>query len=279
MVDHMQDDPNAIERDIERTQREMSETVDQLSDQMTPRRILDSILDKTETGDLDSRELLDQAKRNPIALAMIGGGLLWLISGKDARPSALTPSGNGMSFGSDDSNGDSSDWDVHDRYHRGYVDHMSQVEPDDGEDHVSYLGRRNRARANYLMLEQRHDEDDTSFRDRLDEATEKMRDHRANLADRASKASSSAARKARSASDSAKQAFSDNPLIGGFIAAAIGAIAGSTVPLSRTEQQKLGDAGEAVIDQTKGKVQEAAGNLQDKKDEMVEKADRKIEQA
>ena len=47
MVDHMQDDPNAIERDIERTQREMSETVDQLSDQMTPRRILDSILDKT----------------------------------------------------------------------------------------------------------------------------------------------------------------------------------------------------------------------------------------
>ncbi|MGB3739759.1 MAG: DUF3618 domain-containing protein [Pontixanthobacter sp.] len=155
-----QDDPDAIERDIEQTQREISATVDQLSDQPTPRKMLDTVLNKTELGDMDGNDIIDQAKRNPLPIVVIGSGLLWLISDKDAKPSALTPC-NGKSFGgSDGSGGYSAEWDSQDRYHRGYVERMSSIEPTDGEDNVAYLGRQNRARANVLMLAQRHDEDE-----------------------------------------------------------------------------------------------------------------------
>ncbi|MGB7407452.1 MAG: DUF3618 domain-containing protein, partial [Pontixanthobacter sp.] len=249
MAGYNQDDPDAIERDIKQTQRDMSETVDRIGDELTPRRILDSILDRTEAGDMDGHQMVDQAKRNPLALAMIGGGLLWLVSDKDARPSALKPDRVGSSNGSDGSDDYSAEWESHNSYHRGYVDHMSRIEPEDGEDTTSYLGRRNRARANYLMIEQRHDEDDNSFRDRLDDATGKMREQRDNLTNRAGEARRSAGHKARSAAHSTAAAYSDNPLIGGFLAAAVGALAGSTAPLTRTEQDKLGDAGEQAIEQ------------------------------
>ncbi|MGB3739768.1 MAG: DUF3618 domain-containing protein [Pontixanthobacter sp.] len=279
MATYNQDDPDAIERDIKQTQREMSATVDQLSDQLTPRKMLDTVLNKTELGDMDGNDMVDQAKRNPLAIALIGGGLLWLISDKDAKPSALTPSG-GKSFGGSGGSDDySAEWDSHDRYHRGYVEHMSAIEPNDGEDNVTYLGRRNRARANYLMLEQRHDEDEKSFSDRLDQATDKMREQRDNLTSRAGEARRSASRRTRSAASRTANAFYDHPLVGGFIAAAIGAVAGSTVPLSQTERGKLGDAGEEAIEQAKGKARQLAGQAREKKDEMVEKADRKMDEA
>ena len=278
MATYNQDDPDAIERDIEQTQREMSATVDQLSDQLTPRKMFDTVLNKTELGDMDGNDMVDQAKRNPLAIALIGGGLLWLISDKDAKPSALTSSGK-KSFGSSDGSDDySAEWDSHDRYHRGYVEHMSKIEPNEGEDNVAYLGRRNRARANYLMLEQRHDEDEESFSDRLDQATDKLREQRDNLTSRAGEARRSASRRTRSAASKTANTFYDHPLIGGFLAAAVGAMAGSTVPLSQTERRKLGDAGEEAIERAKGQAQDIASQAREKKDEMVDKADRQIDQ-
>ena len=276
MATHNQDDPDAIERDIEQTQQDMSRTVDQLKDQMTPRRILDAILDKTEAGDMNGRDLVDQAKRNPLALAMIGGGLLWLVSDKDARPSALTPNNFGRSKTSDGSDDYSAEWDSHERYHRGYVDHMSAIEPTEGEANAAYIGRRNRARANYLMLEQNHDEDDKSFHDRLNHATDTMREQRDNLTNRAGDARRVATRNVKSAANSTANAFNDNPIIGGFIAAALGAFAGSTVPLSRTEKDKLGDVGEQAVDQFTDKAQQVAEQVRDRKDDLVEKADKKV---
>ena len=279
MATYNQNDPNAIERDIKETQREMSATVDRLSDQLTPRKMLDTVLNKTELGDMDGNDMVDQAKRNPLAIALIGGGLLWLISDKDAKPSELKPSGFGLSDSSGSSNDYSAEWDSHDRYHRGYVDHMSRIERNPDEDNVTYLGRRNQARANYLMIEQRHDEDDTSFHDRLDQASDKLREQRDNLADRAGEVRRSASRRARSAASRTAHTFYDHPVIGGLLAAAVGAVAGATVPLSQTEREKLGDAGEAAIDQAKDKAQQVAGQAREKKDEMVEKADRKMDEA
>ncbi|MGB3754529.1 MAG: DUF3618 domain-containing protein [Parerythrobacter sp.] len=268
------DDPDAIERDIKKTQREMSATVDRLSDQMTPRKILDQLLDKTENGDIDGRQLLDQAKRNPLALAMIGGGLLWLLSDKDATPSGLKP--DNMPFAGDDDY--SAEWDSHDRYHRGYVEHMSSVEPGDGEDDASYRLRRNRARANYLMIEQNHDEDEKSFHDRLNTASDALRDKRDALTNRAGDARRSAKAQMKSAVGSTTRAYDDNPLAGGLIAAAIGAIAGSAIPLSRTEQDKLGDVGEQAVEKAKSQAQDLAGKAREKKDELVKKADQKIDE-
>lgn len=41
-------DPAEIERDIRRTQDEMSRTVDRIGDQLTPRNLVNALLDKAE---------------------------------------------------------------------------------------------------------------------------------------------------------------------------------------------------------------------------------------
>ena len=52
---------------------------------------------------------------------------------------------------------------------------MSRCEPQPNEDDLAYRRRRDLARANYLMIEQHHDEDEKSFRDRLNAATDTLR--------------------------------------------------------------------------------------------------------
>ena len=64
-------DPAEIEREIRQTQAEMSRTVDRLGDQLTPRNLLNGLLDKADENGIDARYLVDGARRNPIALALI----------------------------------------------------------------------------------------------------------------------------------------------------------------------------------------------------------------
>ncbi len=277
-------DPAAIERDIERTQRDMSATVDRIGDQFTPRNIMNALLDKADSSGVDSRVVLDQAKRNPLALGMIAIGGIWLASDADARPSALKPAGFGA--GSDDYDDDryddgfdSADYDRHTAYHRGYIDHMSGIDRLADEDDLTYRRRRNAARSNYLMLEQNSDEDENSFHDRLNSATDTMRERRDAAFEKAGDARRKSREQARRAASKGKQAYRDNPLIGGLIAAALGAVAGAAVPLSRAEEEKLGDLGEQAIDKAETKARQAADTARDKKDELVEKADSKMQDA
>src|SRR3546814_4133395 len=70
------------------------------------------------------------------------------------------------------------DWDQHDGFHRSYLDHMSKVQRIPDEDDLTFQRRRNYARADYLMIERNHDEDEKSFHDRLNAATDKLRERR-----------------------------------------------------------------------------------------------------
>lgn len=275
--DNMQD-PAEIERDIERTQREMSATVDQIGDQFTPRNIFNSLLDKADENGVDSRTLLDGARRNPLALAMIAIGGIWLASDADAKPSALKPDRFGSGSDSDtDYDYDTTEFDRHDAHHRGYVEHMSAVNRLADEDDVTYRRRRNTARSSYLMLEQNSDEDENSFHDRLNSATETMRERRDAAFDSARDARRKARDHARRAASKGKQAYRDNPLIGGLIAAAVGAVAGTAIPLSRTEEETLGELGEQALDNAGTKAKDAFDTARSKKDELIDKAENKMQ--
>jgi len=72
------DDPQAIERDVQRTQDEIGETVDKLEEKLSPRAIGQSVLG--EDGKELARDMLDVAKRNPIPVAMIVVGFTWLLA-------------------------------------------------------------------------------------------------------------------------------------------------------------------------------------------------------
>ncbi|MES2492121.1 MAG: DUF3618 domain-containing protein [Pseudomonadota bacterium] len=276
-------DPAAIEADIRRTQDEMSRTVDRIGDQLSPRNLMNALLDKADSNNIDARYLLDGARRNPLALAMISGGLIWLISDSDAKIPSLNigkhTKDKAANFG------DSQQTEIiGDRNHRDYVAHMERVQRQADDDDLTYQRRRDFHRANYFMLEREHDEDESSFRQRLDQMTETFRQQRHDWAESARGAGTSASdaasrvagttrATAQVAADQARRAYGSNPLIGGLIAAAVGAIAGTAMPLSRVEDEKLADLGEIARDTFDEQKDRLVSAAREKKDQLIDKVE------
>ena len=269
MTDNSTQDPAAIERDIRRTQEDMSRTVDKIGDQLTIKNIFNALLDKADENDVDARMLVDGARRNPIALGLIAAGAIWLVSDKDSKFPTIS---KGSKFDNEDEHGFGGG-DIH---HRDYVSHMSSFELRDGEDPLAHQRRRDLHRANFLMCEQRPDEDDHSFRQRLDDLTESFREKRRAWSESTSKAGSATMDKGRAAASRVQDMYGSNPLIGGILAAAVGAAFGSSIPISRKEQETLGDLGEKARDVASEQKEQLTSQLREKKDELLEKADDKL---
>lgn len=275
MTDTMTDttqDPAAIEQDIRRTQEDMSRTVDKIGDQLTVKNVFNALLDKADENNVDARMLLDGARRNPVALGLIAAGAIWLVSDKDSKFPSVG-SGKSGDFDFDDS----------DTHHRDYVSHMSSVEMRDGEHYDDYQRRRDTARANFLIVERSNDEDDHSFRQRLDEFTEKFREKRRAWSDSSSQAAGATMDKARFAADKTadktKDFFNSNPLVGGILVAAVGAAFASTLPITRKEQDALGSVGEKARDMAAEQKDQIASKLHEAKDQVLDKADEKLQQS
>jgi len=91
-----------IQRDIQRTRADMSETIDALKDKFSPGQLLDQTLDYfrgnrsttsssdtgskvTETASQWASDLGETVKNNPVPVALIGAGLAWLMFGGSSR--------------------------------------------------------------------------------------------------------------------------------------------------------------------------------------------------
>jgi hypothetical protein len=267
----MHDDPALIERDIRRTQEDMSRTVDKIGDQLTIKNVFNALLDKADENNVDARMLVDGARRNPIALGLIAAGAIWLVSDKDSKFPSMPKGKSGSS--------DDFDFDDQDIHHRDYLSHMSSVEMRDGEDQLAYQRRRDIARSNFFMVERGHDEDDHSFRQRLDGMADKFREKRRAWADSTSQAGTATRQKGQQALSRAQDMYGSNPLVGGILAAAIGAAVGSTAPITRQEQEKLGAIGAKARDAASQQKEQLTSQVREKKDEMLEKADQKLQQS
>ena len=264
-------DPAAIEQEIRRTQDNMSRTVDKIGGQFTLKNMFNSLLDKADENNVDARMVLDGARRNPIALGLIAAGAIWLVSDKESKipsfgdktkePSGKEPAGI-------------------DLHHRDYVSHMSSVEQRGDEDAISYQRRRDTARSNFMMVERGHEEDESSFRQRLDAMTDSFRDKREAWATTASQAQDATKQKAKAVASAAQNLgtkvqgfYAGNPLVGGILAAALGAAIGSAAPITDLEQEKLGDLGDKARDVIDDHKDQVTVQLREKKDELLNKAD------
>lgn len=254
-------DPEAIERDIRRTQEDMSRTVDQIGDRLTPRKLIDALLDQADSNNIDARKLLDGARRNPVALAMISVGAIWLVSDNDAK----LPSFPSRSHGDDGK--------VTDPHHRDYVSHMDKVSWDGIEDASAYQRRRDIARANFFMVEQRHDEDESGFRQRLDDIAEKFRATRHAWSEQGHRATAAAGQSGRAAASRAQELYTASPLVGGLAAAAVGAAFGALLPITETEQQQLSGVGEKARELADEQKDRLVDVVREKKDELLAKVE------
>lgn len=73
-----------IEREVESARGELDRTVEALKDKMTPGQLIDEISRSFKTGGAGDMlgNLGGQVRENPMALAMIGAGMAWLMMGK-----------------------------------------------------------------------------------------------------------------------------------------------------------------------------------------------------
>ena len=229
----------AIERDIVETQNNISDTVEKLKERLTPQSLLNSVMGDDKQG---FDQIVSLAKRNPFAVAMIGAGAAWLMTGKEAKLPSL---------------GKTHDRNARSDPHRAYVEHMARIEIREGETPQQIHRRRDLARSDYFMVERAHEEDEPSVRKRLDEASESLRARTAafgnkvtgqghDMKARLSNDADRAREKARAATEKAKRLYRDNAMIGGLVAVAAGALAGSTLPTTQIEQDKLGDVADTA---------------------------------
>ncbi len=243
----------------------MSRTVDKIGDQLSVKNLFNALLDKADENNVDARMLVDGARRNPIALGLIAAGAIWLVSDKDSKLPEF-----GDKSGKSSGNEFDGDFDIH---HRDYVSHMSSVEERSDEDAVGYQRRRDLARSNFFMVEREHEEDDSSFRHRLDVMTDKFREKRRAWAESSSQAQAATKQKAQAAVGKAQDLYAGNPLVGGILAAAVGAAFGAALPITRQEQEKLGTLGEKARDVIDENKEQVTSQLRDRKDELLDKAD------
>jgi Protein of unknown function (DUF3618) len=261
------EDPAVIEREIRRTQDHMSSTVDKIGDQLSIKNVFNALLDKADESNINARMLVDGARRNPVALGLIAVGAIWLLSDKDAK---LPKLGGKTGKKRHEYAG------AGDLGHEDYVSHMSTIEQNEGEDDADFARRHDSARSAFFNVKRDDHEDESSFRKRLDSLTEMLRTKRHDWAASSVDAAHGAREKARAVFDKSQGLYTDNPLVGGILAAAIGAAFGSALPVTHQEKQKLRPLGQKArdtLDQQKQRVTELART---KKDEFLDKADAAI---
>lgn len=84
MADAGTRDPDTIEREVERTQDDIGDTVDQLEERLDPSNMAESLLG--EDGRDNVKMAWDVARRNPLPVAMIVVGTVWLFATSDSPP-------------------------------------------------------------------------------------------------------------------------------------------------------------------------------------------------
>lgn len=261
------EDPAAIEREIRRTQENMSSTVDRIGDQLSIKNVFNALLDKADESNVDARMLLDGARRNPVALGLIAAGAIWLVSDKDAKLPSMPSIGSKTPKMPKQSN------ESFTSSHGNYISHMSAIERHADEEDAAYQRRRDTARSNFFMVERGHDEDEHTFRQRLDAMSEKFRDKRRAWANTSTDLRESAKHKTQMAAHKTQDLYDANPLVGGILAAAIGAAFGSVLPVTRQEKDSLGSIGQKARNTLSEQTEQVGSIVREKKDELLEKAD------
>ena len=190
-----------IKRDIDRTRYEMDETLDELSERLQPRHLLDDLIDmfRSNTGGAGEakaiaqrtgRSFMHQVQENPVPLALIGAGIAWMmISGRrDDREYYATYRGEPLPYPDDPR---------YDLYEAGieysYETSGPAVYP---EGEPGY----------YASTSMIYGEGESSGEGRMSAAGEKMKGAAGDVKHRAGEAKDSAAERARAAGASVKGA-------------------------------------------------------------------------
>ena len=86
-------DAAELEREAEAARARLSDTADQIRAKMSPGQMMDEVLNQFRGGEGSEMfaNLRDQARDNPMALALVGSGLAWLMMGSGSHAHGASP--------------------------------------------------------------------------------------------------------------------------------------------------------------------------------------------
>ena len=261
-------DADELEREAEAARARLSDTADQIRARMSPGQLMDEVLNQFRGGDGSQMlaNLRGQARDNPMALALVGSGLAWLMMGSgggDAKrgpklgPKAASYPATGTGFGGLPAGGC-----VPGSMRTAITASDTASEPGSG----SVAGMAQGASdALGLRPDPRSGRGSRAAGDRA---------HRlaGDLRSAGSDALGGVRASATGAGYQARDTFFDildrEPLVIGAIGLAVGAAIGAFLPATEAERQHLGPAGEALkqkadalVDRGIAKAKEAAAEV------------------
>ncbi len=282
--------PDEIERDLEKNREGLQNTLVALQDTFSPDAIFRSITDNVgrHGGDF-GRSVGDAAKGNPLALAVTGIGLGWLIFGRGPSADQIEDgarnrtSGGGGMFGKGRSDGTHMFGGRSSEYGDGADAHIGTrgPVPEGGgpnwysDDHGPSAGQRMRAglhnaRAGASSTTGRVRDRSSDMARRLSEGTEHMSDQAreriVGAREQAILASERAGRGMRQGAERATDFFEEHPIVAGALAFAVGAAIAGSLPRSRYEDEHFGEESdrlyheaEEVFAEERAKAERVAG--------------------
>lgn len=221
--------PSDLERDAERVRAQIADTAEHLKDKMSPGQLMDEVVSYIKDGDASVflSNIKTQVRDNPLALAMVGGGLAWLMMGSGAATPKDTPR-PAASPGLDRSQGTS-----------------ARAPGAAGIEGSALSGGVEVVRDGAASLAAAASHAAGSVKDQVVATTHDVRDV-------ASDYLSSASRAGTDVGDRVKTTLLDalerEPLVLGAIGVAVGAAIGAMLPATRTEQEYLGKTARKVRD-------------------------------
>lgn len=317
------DDPAQLEREIEQTRREMAETIDELQERLDPERLKfeaewrvdqavarakDEVEDATigrvkemtyratEKADNWRSNVMHAIKENPVPAALVGVGLGWLFMESSGRDSDDYRSDRWRRRGYDEY--------AYDDYGYGEERWESERFTSDypgrharptyrteegygrarrGDEGMSDMGQRVqgateevRQRAEHLRDEasERISETTDQARQRAehlrDEATEQWDELTDEARDRARRMRSRARMQTRHAKRNMEQMMRENPMAVGAAALALGVLVGWAMPATETESRLMGEYRDDFVEQARHEAQSVAKRAQSAAKDAVE---------
>lgn len=225
-------DPDQIERDLERTRERMDDRLSQLEERLTPGQLLNdglASLSRTDGADF-TRDLLARARSNPAPVLVAGVGLAWLFLSE--RKAAQPDLGRDARL-----------------RRRRLAAVERQVSRGAGEADDAFGLRLNEARGDVLEVRRVEGESPQAYSRRVADALTDLHAGGAHVDEQGA---------ARAGS---RRAIT-GPLAIGGLAASVGAVLGALLPTTRTEENLLGGtatrARDAGVDMAQAVVDRAA---------------------
>lgn len=287
--------PDEIEKDLEQNREGLQNTLAALQETFTPDAIFRSITDNVGRHGSDvGKSVGDAAKANPLALAVTGIGLGWLMFGSGPSASQIeggarrTSENSGSLFGGGQRDGT-----------RMFGGGRKTEYGEDGNAHIGTRGPvpegsgpnwysdnhgpsagqgmragmynvRSGASAGAGRVRNRSSEMSRRLSEGTEHLNEQARERIVSARERAILASEQANRGIRQGADRATDFFEEHPIVAGALAFAVGAAIAGSLPRSRTEDEYFGtesdrlyDEAERIFEEERAKAERVAGAAMD----------------